>query len=637
MPTAQSVRAKTTPSSQLVSGLARQLAAHAPFAQMQPDQLVGLATAATMRYFAPDEPVLTPASGAVTQVMCVMQGGIIGRRGLAESAGNFRYDEGDLFPVGAALARRAVTSHYTAEGDTFCLAIPVETLETLARHSAPLADFLNRRIVQLLDLSRQALQAQMASQTLAQQSFEASLGSLARRQPLCVRPDTLLREALEQMQQQRVGSVLVGDGTGAPLGIVTRHDVLGRITLPQVPLDSPVSDVMSAPVLTLGVEQTVQDAALTMSAHGIRHVPIMDGEKLVSIVSERDLFALQRLSLKQVSSELRYAKDTSALRAAAPQIRALARSLIGQGVQARQLTALISHLNDVLAERLVQLLAQQHGLDMQRACWLAFGSEGRSEQTIATDQDNGLVLADDTTADERQRWLAMALDANEALDACGYPLCKGKVMASNPDCCLTQHEWLARFDHWMQHGAPEDLLNASIFFDLRGIAGATGMAGQLRTHIAEHAARLPRFMKQLALNALRSRPPLNWRGSVETRDVDGQAVVDLKLQGTAIIVDAARIYALASGIAATNTRDRLQAYGQAQAIPPSEWQAWVTAFEFLQSLRLRIQMDPETTRPMDNPNCLPVAELNTIDQRVLRDALRIARQLQQRLEMDYQR
>jgi CBS domain-containing protein len=423
------------PSAQLIDGVAAQLRAHPPFAQMAPEHLQRLVAHASLRYFAPDEPVLTPSMGPVQHLLCITQGGVIGQRGLADAVGDFRYDVGDLFPVGAGLARRPVTSHYTAEGDTFCLVIPTAHVETIAQASAPLADFLSRRMVQLLDLSRQALQAQVASQTLSQQSFETALGDLVRRNPLTVTPQTPLRTALGLMARQRVGSVLIAETDGGrPAGIVTRHDVLGRITLPQVPLDTAVAEVMSTPIHTLQTTQTVQDAALLMSMHGIRHVPIMDGTRLVSIVSERDLFALQRLSLKQVGNELRHAADPDTLRAAAPQIRALARSLVGQGVQARQLTALISYLNDLLAQRAVYLLCEAHGLDLGQACWLAFGSEGRSEQTIATDQDNGLILRDHVTPAERERWLAMALAVNRLLDDCGYPLCKGQVMASNPDC-----------------------------------------------------------------------------------------------------------------------------------------------------------------------------------------------------------
>ena len=111
----------------------------------------------------------------------------------------------------------------------------------------------------------------------------------------------------------------------------------------------------------------------------------------VNVVSERDLFALQRQSLNQLSKQLRVAPDLPTLQHLALQIRLFARNLMGQGVQARQLTELISHLNDLLTERLLQQVASRRGMDLGQACWLAFGSEGRGEQTVATDQDLSLI------------------------------------------------------------------------------------------------------------------------------------------------------------------------------------------------------------------------------------------------------
>ncbi|HPG78431.1 MAG TPA: DUF294 nucleotidyltransferase-like domain-containing protein [Piscinibacter sp.] len=631
----------TTPSSSLLANLRGELMRHAPFAQMQPDQVDRFIAQAQQAYFAPDETVLAPESGVVEHLLYIRQGSVTGRRGLADQAGGFQYEAGDLFPVGAVMGARAVTATYQAAEDTFCLMLPVAAVQALAAQSAPFADFLNRRVMQFLELSRRTLQAAYASQTLAEQSLEGPLGSLPRKPPVCVAPQTPLAQALATMHERRIGSVLVADAAGAPLGILTRHDILGRVTLPQLPLATPIEAVMTAPLRTLTVADTAQDAALLMSRHGIRHVPILESGRVVSIVSERDLFALQRLSLKQVSTAIRAAPDVATLRQSAADIRRFARSLLGQGVRARQLTELISHLNDLLAERLVTLVAQRRGLDLARACWLAFGSEGRGEQTISTDQDNGLVFDSEHPDRDRPAWLEFAREVNEGLDQCGYPLCKGNVMASNPECCLTPAEWLQRFGHWMEHGAPEDLLKASIFFDLRAVAGREELAAPLRELLTQRALQLPRFMKQLADNALTHRAPLNWRGAIDVKALGGREVIDLKLQGTAIFVDVARLYGLAHGVAATGTRARLEAVGRALALEPQESESWVGAFEFLQLLRLQVQLDAGSreavSAPDGNANLVDVAALNDIDRRMLKESLRIARRLQQRMELDYQR
>ncbi len=624
------------PSGSLLAGLRTELMRHVPFAQMHAAHVERFIGAAEQVYYAPGETVLSPADGAPTHLICIRRGHVTGRHGSDESAAGFEYDAGDLFPVGAVMGERPVAATYRAHQDLFCLLLPVQEVRALAALSAPFAAFLGHRALRYLELSRRARQQSHAALALQEQSLETPLGQLALKTPVTVLGRTPLSEALATMHERHIGSVLVVDDAAAPLGILTRHDILGRITLAQVGLDAPIAQVMTTPIHTLGVQDTAQQAALLMSRHNIRHVPVTRDGRVVALVSERDLFALQRLSLKHVGTSIRVASDVAALAAAAQEIRRFAHNLLGQGIAARQLTQLISHLNDMLTERLVQLLARAEGMDLGSACWLAFGSEGRSEQTISTDQDNGLVFVSEQPARDRPRWLRFAQQVNQTLDACGYPLCKGQIMAGNPECCLTPQEWRGRFSDWMERGAPEDLLKASIYFDLRALVGNAALTHELRELIARQAASLPRFIKQMADNALRRRPPLNWLGAVETHEVEGRAVVDLKLGGTAIFVDVARLYALARGVAPTGTRERFEALAPLLKVPPHESQAWVAGFEYLQLLRLQVQMARPDTAP-EHANLVELESLNDIDRRMLKESFRVARRLQQKLELDYQR
>ncbi|MDP1955486.1 MAG: DUF294 nucleotidyltransferase-like domain-containing protein [Polaromonas sp.] len=627
------LHADLSPSSSLLANLRLELMRYPPFAQMQASAVDYFLTHAQQNYFAPDELLLSPDSGTVKELFFIRQGAVIGERGLAElSGGAFHYEPGELFPVSAAVAQRAVTATYRAVADTFVLTLPLEAMHALAVLSPTFADFLNRRILKFLDLSRRALQVAYASQALAEQSLETPLGDVARQAPSSCLPDTPLRDALAQMHQQRIGSMLVTDAARRPLGILTRYDILGRVTLAGLSLETPIAEVMAQPVHTLTHAHTALDAALLMSQHGIRHVPVTRDGVAIGMVSERDLFAMQRLSLKQVSTSIRSAADVDTLTLVAQDIRRFAHSLLGQGVHARQLTALISHLNDVLTARLLALKAEEHGVDLSRMCWLALGSEGRSEQTISTDQDNALILPDDSTAEQHAAALRFGRDVNLALDACGYPLCRGGIMAGEPGCCLTLREWRERFAHWVEHGAPHDLLNASIYFDFRALAGDSTLAQSLRLEVTEAARRAPRFIKQLAVNALLRSAPLNWTGSLA---VDDAGLIDLKLQGAAIFVDVARIYSLSHGITVTNTRERLEAVGPLLGLAAPEYLAWVSGFEFLQTLRLRIQL--EGTAAPQQPNHMKVASLNDIDRRILRESFRVARSLQQRLQLDFDR
>ena len=620
----------------LVQNLRQQLMQRLPFSEMAIEDVDFFLTSSGEAYFAPSEVILAPADGPPSFLYLIRQGRVSGKRvnpGLVETV--FEMEAGDLFSVSASLAARPVAATYTAVTDCFCLMLPAAALQTLSARSQAFRDFANNRVWMLLEQSRQAMRNSVASKALHEQSLESRLGDLIRRVPIVTAPQTSLREALTLVHEKKVGSVLITEDGCEILGILTRDDVLSRVTLAGMSLDTPISEVMSKNVKALTVDDTAEEAAVMMSQFRIRHVPVLEQGRIVGCISERDLFSLQRLSFDTISSAVRMAEDVSTLQECAANIRKFARSLLGQGVKARQLTFLISHLNDVLTARLVVLLAHQHGLDLDNFAWIALGSEGRSEQTIATDQDNALIYVVRGDVAIKDRYIAFAREVNEALDACGYPLCKGNIMASNPTLCLTQQEWRNRFAHWVEHGHPEDVLNAGIFFDFRSLVGNDQLLKELRTEVTEITAATPRFLKLMAEAACRNTVPLNWLGSLDTKKIDNKQVIDLKLQGTAIVVEIARIYALAHRIEALNTQERLAALGRVSGVPKKESSAWIAAFQYLQTLRLAIQLDGGMIG--DNPNALDVESLNAVDRTILKGSLARIRSLQQRLELDYVR
>jgi CBS domain-containing protein len=630
--------AEHSPAASLVKALRGELQRHAPFGQMAEADVDAFILQARQTYYAPGETVLQPADGAVARLLLLRRGSVAGGpQGEAEAGERFVVEPGEMFPVAAWLARRAVSAPYVAVDDCFCLEVPADAMHELARRIPALSQFLQGRGEHILALARQAQKSAFASQALAEQSMEASLGSLPRRPLVTCAEQTPLLEVLQLMRGRRVGSVLVLDERGGAAGIFTRHDLLERVALERPAMDTPIARLMTRPVHALDAGQSVHDAVLLMSRHAMRHVPVTEQGRVVAMVSERDLFAMQRLSLRRVGNRLREAASLQDLAAIAPDIRRLAQALMAQGLSARSLTELVSHLNDLLTERAVRLAAQQQGLDLNRACWLAFGSEGRSEQTIATDQDNGLVLAGADAASQRDRWLALGRQVNDALDACGYPLCQGGIMAGQPDCCLGVDEWIERFGRWIDHGAPEDLLKASIFFDFRPLAGEASLCQPMRDFVRHRALQMPRFTRQLAQNALRNAPRLNWRGALDPQREGGHEWIDLKLHGTMVFVDAARLFALAQGVDATGTRARFEAVAAGMRVEPRECQTWIGAFEYLQMLRLRAQSAGAATRDGGNPNRLDLGTLNDLDRRILKESFRAAQRLQQRITLDFMR
>jgi CBS domain-containing protein len=342
--------------------------------------------------------------------------------------------------------------------------------------------------------------------------------------------------------------------------------------------------------------------------------------------------------LRVVCTAIGDATNMSGLQRAASDIRSLVHRMI-EMAPTEVITRLISTLNDALTRGVIELAKGAAPESAACWCWIALGSEGRQEQTLSSDQDNGIIFADGGKGDDgdalRALLLPPALGINQALDACGFVLCPGQIMASNPKWCLSLHEWKERFAVWIIEGDPQALLNASIFFDLRPLYGAYDLAKSLAEWLAMNAPDNPRFLFQMAENALRRAPPLGLlHDFVAEKEGEFAGSIDLKHNAATLFIDAARIYGLACGARTANTAERLRLAAVAGRLPADEVEAWIHAFHFIQLLRLKNQhrsyVDGAAMHNHVDPNLLRAA-----DRHRLLDALRQARSLQKRLAMDY--
>ncbi|BAN34329.1 CBS signal-transduction protein [Sulfuricella denitrificans skB26] len=628
----------SAPPNTLILATLDHLSRFAPFDRMEREHLIWLAERLSLGYYAKGEVIASPEQGEVSHFLIIKQGVVQGEQDVVraqEDAAWLELHEGECFPLGALLSKRPVTSLYRASEDVFCYELSAEDFLALTHKSEAFHDFCTRRIANLLEQSKHIIQAQYSQSSAEQQSMSSPLSAIIRREPIACDPQTPLREVLESMNRHSIGSMIAVDANHKPVGIFTLHDVLSRVTLPGLSLDMPLAKVMSPDPFTLPPHALVHEAALAMAKHGFRHILMVENGRLKGLISEKDLFSLQRVGLRQVSSAIRNAERPECLQQSARDIRELAHNMLAQGVAAEQLTQIISTLNDLLTNRIIELELRENPVGDIEFCWLALGSEGRLEQTLNTDQDNGLIFsvpAGSSAEEVRARLLPFAKRINNSLDACGFPLCKGEVMASNPKWCLSLDEWKNTFDKWIYHGAPMDLLHSTIFFDFRPLFGAEHLAIELREWLSIEARKNTRFLHQLAVNAMKNRPPL---GMVRDFVIGEGHTLDLKLNGITPFVDAARIFSLAHGITATNTLQRLREIAEPLNIKPHDAEAYGDAFLFIQLLRLRLHHE-QTEGGESLTNKVNPDSLNNLDQRILKEAFRQARKLQTKLGLDYQ-
>ncbi len=620
-----------------VSNFLRQ---YPPFGQMEQEALHFLAAHLNLGYYPKGTVILGPAQGEPAALYIIQRGAVQVAELSAphpEDAAFINLHAGECFSVSALLGKRPVMAPYTAMTDTFCYELPAAYFPELIDRSTVFHGYATRFLGSLLVQSRKMLQLHLASPVDEQQMMSRTLRSLIARAPVTCGPDTPLGDVLQTMRRREIGSMLVVDAAGKPVGIFTQRDVLHRVALSQCDPAMPISHVMTPDPRTLPAEASVYEAALLIAHHGIRHLPVLDGQQLLGMITEHDLFKLQRISVRVINRTVANTESITELSDVAVDIRQLVRNMLGQGVAAEHLTLIISTLNDALVRRIIEIEQQKFMLTGIRWCWLAFGSEGRYEQTISTDQDNGLIFDVDgmTTAATRAQLLPFAQAVNRDLDACGFPLCPGNIMGSNPQWCLSLDEWRGQFDSWISNTDPQALLHAVIFFDFRPLYGDESLADLLREHLLSLAQINSRFQRQLAQYALETRPPLGLISDFSTEDSgEFKGTLDLKKSGARLFTDAARVFALAAGVAHTNTAQRLRQAGARLLMPATEVASMIEAFFFLQTLRLRGQL--AAGAGSKGVNRITPSQLNEVDRHILKESFRQLRKLQSRLGLDYQ-
>jgi CBS domain-containing protein len=610
---------------------------HAPFDRMDRASLAFLVSKLKVAYFAKGRKVTGPEYGAARTLYIVQRGLVRAERSADSLPGQetVEYYIGECFPLTAVYGKRIPNSNYTALEDTFCYEAATEIVEELAKRSAPFREFCDSRASALLHQAYALLQTRHAQQSAGQQPMTMSLRVLVRRAPISCSASDSLQSALQKMQKAKVGSIVVVGEENAPQGIFTERDLLRHAVAGRLDLNKPIEAFMTPSPRCLPATAGAWEAALLMARMSIRHVVVVEEGRLVGVVSERDLFSLQRMSMRNIIHAIETAGSAESLTQVAADVRKLEGNMVAHGVGAEQLTQLIATLNDRLSCRIIELEARRHDLDGSEFCWMALGSEGRLEQTLSTDQDNGIVFAAGLPVEEmRRKLLPFARSVNELLDACGFPLCKGNIMASNPEWCLSIGEWEQKFRHWISNPQPEALLHSTIFYDFRPLWGREDLAHQLRTWLRQHAKDDLRFLRAMAETALQSRPPQGFfTGFLASAGRGEPNGIDLKAHGTRPFTDAARIYALASGLEHTNTAARLRLSGERMNVPGEEIEAMVEAFYFLLLFRLRHQFSGEHSGA--EANRINLHELNELDRRILKESFRQARKLQSRLALDY--
>ncbi len=470
------------------------------------------------------------------------------------------------------------------------------------------------------------------------------VADLMNKNVLTCAPGVSVKTAARLMAQRRVSSIVVSGNSLHPLGIVTDNDLRTKVLAAGLSPDVLVTGIMSRQVQTINSDSYSFDALLSMSRHGVRLLVVMKDDRMVGIISEHDLQMEAGSSPVQVIGEIERTASLNTLLGLRPKIDSVLETLLRQGGPVKQLVALVTELNDRLALRIFRLVEDEmknEGLGGPPGPygWLVFGSEGRKEQTLHTDQDNALfysTVSDRNEAECKTWFLNFSERVVDCLERSGIPRCQGGVMASNPQWCQSEERWQDTFIDWITEPDPHTLLMASIFFDFRTIYTDTEFPFILQDQMLKAIQKNRLFIRFMAKIALTNRPPLGLlKRFIVEKSGEHKNKIDLKMRGLTPVVDAARVLSLDLGIKTQNTLDRLSEINRKGVIEDNFHADLREAYEFITYLQISRHLDA-LAKGEKPDNFLNPASLNNLQRKMLKESFAVVRRLQETIEFRFQ-
>ena len=450
-----------------------------------------------------------------------------------------------------------------------------------------------------------------------------------------------IRDAAAKMTEDDTGYLLVQNAAQQYTGIITDEDLRKRVVAVDSDKTQPVSAIMSTPLVTLPEDSQLFEAYTLMIKTGISHLPVSGSDGTISgILTDRRIITEQSRSPYFLIQEITRATSPEQLTHIQSRLPDLLVDPIKSGVQPESIAGLIATIADTVLEKIIALAIEKAGPPPCAFAFIVMGSEGRSEQTLKTDQDNAIIYEDLPAAREAERarnyFLGLAADICGWLNTAGYEYCGGKNMAQNPDWCQPLSVWKSYFDRWIDATSPEDLLYSSIFFDFRLAWGERELADELNDFLYGSLGKWSGFFfKYMVENALKIRPPLGFfRNIVVESKGEHKDAFDIKLAMMPII-DFARIYSLKHGIRETNTLARLGKIHEKRVLTTGEYDDIVQSYEYLMNLRFLRQVTAILEEGVSADNFINPKHLTRIDQTMLKEIFKRIEGIQQKMSIEF--
>jgi CBS domain-containing protein len=591
---------------------ARFLARYTPFDALAPDELRSIAAAAVERRYAAGAVVLLEDGTPAEYLFVVQQGSVelVHDGEVVDVLG-----PGETFGEPSLLSGLAPAFTVRARDETVCLLIPREqavTLFTRPAGAAHLATTFRHRLVQ----TGHVVHALPELGTIR-------VEELVTRPPLFCEGSITIRRAAQLMTEDQSSAILVRDGEN--LSILTDAVLRARVVAGEVSAENPVSRVV-LPAVQVGPERIAVDAVVEMLDRGTDHIVVVDASRQVlGVLSAADLAGLETRSPFALRHAILSAHDEAELAAAAHRMRGLFLALLDASIAPLDIGRVLALQVDSVTTRLIELSIARNGPAPASWAWLALGSTARREFTLGSDIEN--ALAYDEGGTEVDAYFArLGDDVTRGLQRCGFSLDPNEVVAGNKLWRMPADRWAETFRACLESPDRSHLIRANVAFDFRQVAGGLDVAPPL-VAVLRDARRHPDFIRRLARSATDFKPPLGFRGSLQSN-----GGVDLKKGGVIPITNMARFLALSEGVTVSSTMSRLAAVHEAGALDDETAAALDEAFEILMRVRLEhhavlLETGGEPDNVVDPSTLPPIARAQ------LREAFRAIAAAQKKLSV----
>jgi CBS domain-containing protein len=533
---------------------------------------------------------------------------------------------------------------------TVCYLIPQEILRRLQRDYPQVGGYFTRMVLsRVRELYSEIVRdhGQKALTQMEAYPFKKRLSEIMVAPAECCRAGESAQQVARRLTEKKIGSVLVTGEDRKLLGIITGKDLVAKVVAPENidPRAITARDIMTPHPYGMGPETYMYEAMAYMTGHRLKYLPVVDRGEPVGMVSLRDLLRYRSQKAMLLLGNIHEEATIEGLAAIRRELVAVARTLLSETRSTPEVLEILSYIHHGIIKRVFDLclaerIAAGHRQPALRYCFLIMGSGGRREMLLGPDQDNGFIfenVPDSRMPEIEAFFVPLAEKVVAALDQVGYPLCHGKVMASNPLWRGRLQDWQARIRDWVNDPEPQKVRYSSIFFDFVPLAGDPSLAQSLREVVNHEIREFQGFLYHMMTLDLRYKVPVGLLGRfLVEKSGDHKGELSVKQGGSVYIVDCIRMFALEKELQELTTLDRLKALVEHNVFSAETAEHIRAAFEALTFLRLRNEINRIDTGS-EPSHFLDPATLTRNEQDLLRESFHAVSKLQDATKRHFSR